>query len=369
MNSPFEIWLNTSTGTRLALLDQVQKVSYVLSANQIGAWSLTLPDVLDPSLFATDNLVEIWYTPEDGPPSLETIGFIRRKVRYDDVNGSGFVELSGPDAMYLLDSRIVAYAAGTAQASKTDYADDMIKDIVRENLGGSAVAARDLSAYLSVEADRGEGVSLSKGFSWRNVLLTAQEIAAASYEESGVPLYFFLQPVWDGNNFTMVFRTRVGQPGADRTYGSGAPVVFSRAFSNLLNPVFVEDYTDERNYIYGCGQGYRDDRDIQELGNTSRIQISPWNRREYSLNTSGYETSTGSLDRVRAELSRRAPKAQFTASLLSVPGTRYGIDWRWGDKVIAIYQETQIEAVAERVQVEMDESGHVVVSTRVMADL
>ena len=59
---------------------------------------------------------------------------------------NGFwVELYAFDANYLLDGRIVAYNAGSSQATGSDIAiDNVMKRVARENLTTAAIAARDI---------------------------------------------------------------------------------------------------------------------------------------------------------------------------------------------------------------------------------
>ena len=72
--------------------------------------------------------------------------------------------LSARGAASLLERRIVKYTAGSAEASKTANADNMMRAIVRENFGSGAGSGRDWSSYLTVEADTSLAPSVSKSF-------------------------------------------------------------------------------------------------------------------------------------------------------------------------------------------------------------
>jgi hypothetical protein len=87
------------------------------------------------------------------------------------------------DSFALITRRIVPYAAGTSQASKTTptAADDLIKTVFKENAGSSATDAnRDLSAYISVQANLTLGQLITKNFAWQQLLSTLQAMAQDS---------------------------------------------------------------------------------------------------------------------------------------------------------------------------------------------
>jgi hypothetical protein len=209
-----EIWLARDSGERLAILDGVVRFSYTRVVNNSGHFSLTLTGAFDKTLLAKDRRVLFWRKPAGGAMSLAFVGLIRR-VR-TSTNGAGLTvrTVSGHDLTGLLRRRVVAYAAASAQAAQEDQADDMLTEIVKDNLGADASAARALSTtYFSVAVSPAAGPSITKGFSYRNVLDVMREIADAA-RQAGTYLFFGIVPTTDS---AFEFRTRTGEWGRDRT--------------------------------------------------------------------------------------------------------------------------------------------------------
>src|SRR5512139_513283 len=103
-----------------------------------------------------DGLVEVWFRGK-----LEAVGFIRKVAKYDGASGMELTRIVAYTGNYILAGRIVAYAAGSAQARMTDYADDMMKEVVTDNLLGDATGARNISGLsLSAAAQLGDGNSI-----------------------------------------------------------------------------------------------------------------------------------------------------------------------------------------------------------------
>lgn len=332
----YEVWLSNARGERFAFLDQVLSLSCVRAANRIGVWSLTVPDVFPPFYWTADHVVEIQRNGR-----LEIAGLLR-KIRYQGADDQAQVTLTGPDFLYVLDGRIVAYAAGESQSAKSDYADDLIKAVIRENLDSSASDSdRDLSSYnFSVQIDTSAGASVDRRFAWRNVLDTCRAFADES-TQAGTRLYFDVVPYWVSETMYLQFRTYTGQRGQDRTYASNAPLIFGADYGNLKDPRLVYDYWDERNYVYAGGQGLGDQRLVEEQSDADRIAISPWNRRELFASVTNEQSASEIQSSAKAALDANKPRLRFSAELLSVPGAVYGEDWGYGDAVALTYRGKQ----------------------------
>jgi len=168
-------------------------------------------DVLN---FSQPNINAIYNTPfiiqrlnNKGLGIVNNSIYFLKQINVD--NDSLRTELILNDALCLLDQRIVAYALGTTQTTKEGHADDLIKEICRENLLADGreipnlTIDRDLSNAPIVKVD---------DIAWRSVLSVCQEIAQASFEK-GTPLYFDL--IAD-INLGLTLKTFVGQRGNDR---------------------------------------------------------------------------------------------------------------------------------------------------------
>lgn len=366
----FELYLDNDQGTRIALLEDVIAFEWVRVANDIGRALLDMPASFDLDSLAVDRLLELWRQPAGGTMGLEFMGFLRYWQPFQTPEGLDVCRLVFVDLNDLLRRRIVAYAAGTSQAQRTNQADDMAKDVVRDNLAGNASAARDLTGKtgitFSVQADATAGPSITKAFSWQNVLAVLQDIADAS-RTAGTELYFDVVPVtatqWE-------FRTFTGQRGADRTWPDGTnPLLFGEDFGNLAEPVLTLDRLSEINYAYAGGQGEGPSRVIEERSDTDRINASQWNRREGFADARNSGTTAGVQAAGDELLAGGRPKQHFQGKLLDTEGVRYGRDWNFGDRVTISAFGEQFDAMVRRIYGRVDEDGFEELSALVEADL
>ena len=101
--------------------------------------------------------------------------------------------VTGVDGNDLLRRRIVAYAAGAAQAEMTDQSDDMCRAIVLDNLGSDAADGAADQQHVSEPVRRRTrmAASLTKAFARRNVLTVLQDIADIA-ATAGTPIYWHM---------------------------------------------------------------------------------------------------------------------------------------------------------------------------------
>jgi hypothetical protein len=333
MSAKHQVWLANDAGTRIKLLKDLIELEYVRTVNEVGRCAVVLQGDFDTSLFDVDYRLGIWRKPESGVYSLDT--GIMALVRYwqfaTDQDGLTTIKLIGVDLNDLLRRRIVAYYAGQSQTSVTNQADDMMKDIVRQNLGSGATdynsdTARDISSLnFSVQPDLTLGPSITKKFAWQNMLRILQDIAETS-RSAGTELYFDVVPT---SETTFEFQTFVTQRGTDRTWPSGTnPLIFGLEFGNLSQPTLEVDRLSEVNYVYGGGQGEEDLRDIRTVSDSTRLNASQWNRCEAFADARNCaKDSTACVDAAANDLlSAGRPRKRFSGTLLDTPATRYGVE-------------------------------------------
>lgn len=360
----WEIWYCDPEGRRISLLDQVSRVGLglAMTANGVGAWRLTLPPWVGAP--RVDGWVEFWRAPAGGALRRVRVGRIREYVMQDGGDGNDMMVWSGPDQLDILQQRIVAYAAGTAQAYKTGYGGDLLRALVRENLGSSAGTGR-VSNYIEVGADTGTGVSMTKGFAWQNLLSAMQEVCEAS-RQGGTELYFDLEPytLWDVMYWRLVVNE--GQPGADRTESSGVqPVVFGKEYGNLVNPWLKYDYRESASVVYAAGQGEQSDRVLVTATDTGRLNSSVWGRRELFVDARNEAATAGVTAKAQAALAQARPYVRFAGTLLDTPQSRYGLDWQYGDRVTCTYQGLQFDGMVRAVEFAIGGDGQEEIRARV----
>lgn len=323
----------TPQGVRIAQMDSFLALTYARVINDYGVMMLDLDPKTDRSLFRKDGRLGIWRQPTGGALGLEfdTIWLVRNARRIMTSKGERRLRITAVSALYLLTGRIIAYAAGSAQAKKTaTKADDMIKAFVYENLGAGATdTARRWDALVSIAADQTLGTAVDKACARRDLLLVCQEVASQS-QQLGYPVYFDVVCPTYG---TMEFRTWINQRGADRRASSANPLILSPEMGAIAASEYEEDYLNEATYVYAGGQGEEDLREIATAEDTARSGSSPFGRRE--IFRDARQGATGDSLTAEAELALydRRPRRIYTASLTDTEQIKYGRDWKWGDKI------------------------------------
>lgn len=335
MAAEHEILLADAFGNNLAeLATIIQSARATRVAGAVGVLELTLPwEKLPDDFFQRDHRI-YWSRGVAGrSPSLlnETWYLIRKRAARQIQGGTYLRSIWAYDLNTLLARRIVAYAANTSQAKKSAAGDNMIKAVVRENLGTLATdTARNLSAYIAVQADLTAALTTSKAFSWRDLLPVLQEIAATSTEQ-GTYLTFDMVAT---SRTGIEFRTYTGQRGVDHRRDSTSPIVFSPENGNLADAELIDDWSEEATAVYAGAQGERSRRNVQLQLDQERINTSPFNRVERFLNAThiGQSDTAGANDEAYAGLRDGLPLTMLTGRVSDQPDTTFGLHYGWGDR-------------------------------------
>lgn len=338
-----QVIVHNALGDRLGVLDTVTEFRYQKVANWYGTFSLSAPENEWPKEWrGLDFQYHFWRKPNGGTWKPDFVG-LQRDVKRDTDNGNTILTIEGVDQNELLARRVIKYAAGSSQAKKTDSLDDMMKAIVRENLGASAGTGRNITNTFrfTVAADAGQAASITKSFAYENVLDTLVDLAdtSAGQASNAKDLFFEIALTgYNGNNQPLYqFRTYINQPGVDRTYPNGQyPVVFSLNQANIGQVHHERIYSNEINYVYAGGLGLEDDRDVQEAGDTLRINSSPINRRE-AFESATHVEDGEVLQVVYEALNAGRPGRSLRTNILDTETTPYQIAWNHGDKVTVFY--------------------------------
>jgi hypothetical protein len=337
------------------------KFRYVKAVNDMGFFELSAsPHEWPQEWRGTDFQYHFWRRPNGGEWKLDFVG-LARDAFGETSNGISVRSFEGFGVNEVLARRIVAYRAGTAGASKTDYLDDMCKAVVYDNLGAGAGDGRNIADVfrLSIAPDLSDAPSVTKAFAYDNVLEVLQSLCDTSAGQASGAVDLFFDIVCTGyNGFrqpTFEFRTYTGQPGVDRTdNGSNlSAVVFSLENGNIDNVRHQRIFSEERNYIYAGGLGLEDDRNVQEASDAARIGVSPINRRELFVSATHLEDAEA-IEAAYEALNENRPTRKITCDLQDTDTTPYGVAWDWGDKVTVIYGANKFDEVVRVVEVSVD---------------
>jgi len=361
----YEIDWYTDAGVKLGVIQAFTSLEYVRTENTIGSMILTIPrELMRYEDFAVGQLFEIWRE-KHGSLELqnETAYFLQDWQFYTDRDGREYIQLFATDANWLLDTAIVWAYAGSAQAEKTGKPDDMMKAIVREQLGDLAGGNR---VKLSVQNNVGAGgASVTKAFAYRNVFTVLQELADVA-NENGVYLAFDVVRTAPA---TFQFRTYAGQRGTDHSRTSGDPRLVGKQYGNLAEASFGTFHSDERNWVLVAGKGEENARLTVERYNTSRIGASKWNRREYFKDSRDNDTTAALQADGDEVLNDYKPKQILTGRLLDTYGMQYGIHYQFGDIVTAQAFGYNVDCHISSVKVKVDQDNGEQIDVRLRGEL
>lgn len=363
MATAYQVLLYDAWGTRVAVLDAVETLTYTLTANATGALSLTIPaDSVPDQYLVGDARLEVWRRPDGGGWANDgnTIWLIEKAVRGISQRDGRYRKIAAVSAMDLLSRRCVMYYDGNAATSKTGPVDNVMRAVFRENLGSSADSSpiysagsspsRNWSSTITVGADASLGPSVSKSFTWRNVLTVMQELARDA-ANSNAPVYFDIVSLSPGQ---MEFRTYARVRGVDLTT-AGSSVVISAERGSLGGTIeLATDWADSATWVVAGGQGQGVARSLNHTFDFARAAATPWGVREVFVDQTALTSSASLLAEASAELRRRRPTRTITGSLLSVPGAIYGVDWSWGDLLKVEFERESFTARVDSVTVTLD---------------
>lgn len=364
----YELWLTDGFGNRLAQLTTFLSLEASRVANQIGFFNMTMPPSFDINLIQPDRMVQLWRAPRGGRLALWRVYFIR-KWEFSVTGSDELVSFGGPDVNDLLRRRIVAAFTASAQAGKTDFADDMMKEIVTEAIADGIAPTPDAGtrvwADLSIASDLGLGPTITKSFPFKKLLTTSGQGVlpglAKAAKEAGTEVFFDIVPdEITGSSASYQFQTFTGQPGQDHT----SRVVFAAIRSNIGDPRLEYDYTEEENYIYAGGQGEEDDRNIQQVSDSDRFGVSQWARIEGFADARNQKPDDGVREAGRDKLNVGRPRIRFSAIPLDVKGTRFMRDWDYGDKVTARFRNIEFDTIIRAVTISVDGDGNESIGAR-----
>ena len=357
----------TPLGVRLDVKQAFKSLSYVRTENGMGALEAVVPlGLMQYEDLRKCQILELWRE-KNGKLSLqnETAYFLMDWELLSS-GGEKLVRLLAYDANWLLSTRIVAYDAGSAQAEMTDYADDMMKAIVTDNLGVDTSGGRDISSYLTIASDLSASQSITKAFSRRNVLRVCQEIAEAA-TSAGTRTYFDVVRTGIGK---FAFRTYTGQRGKDHGRTSSDIRLVGEQYGSFDKITFGTYHSQEVNYVYGGGQGEESNREIVEVSDGDRISVGyPFNRIEDFVDARNIKTTAGVTAEANAGLRDGMPRQVLSGRLQDTDGMQYNIHYGFGDIVTAEAFGYRVDCHVTSVKMKYTPNSGEVIDVRLRGEL
>lgn len=356
-NPIYTIWLDDQWGNRICQIKSTMGFEYSKALSAAGWLTLSLPDTFNQNLVQMpDGIIEIWRELEPMPQSVENVFFLRKRKRVNDA-GLKMVSIGGPDVMDVIRRRIIAYKAGSLQASMNTYSDDMLKEIIKDNLGDDAIIARKISPYFSVQGNQSLGPTITKGFAFKKLGQVMDEISDTA-KQAGTRIYFMIVPYFNSKGILALdFRTYKDYKGLDRSSKGQSPLVFAEDTGNFKNPSFEEDYSEEGNFCYVGGLGEGADRKVVEVSDDERISRSIWNRNEVFKDLNNVSDDNELTAAGQATLQTMRPKFFLNGKIGETEGCRYGRDWDVGYLAVVNAFGLQLDCIINSVKVKVNGDG------------
>lgn len=335
-------------------------LAYTLNVGKVGALRLTVSSSFDDTLFWLDGRIGVWRSINGRPPKLDgdTVFFIR-KWEYTKYTTT----ITAYSANHLLRRRIIDYFASTTYTSKTTptAAGNLIKTFVSQNMLAGIVGAdrqgaetqADISAYLTNQANLGDGVSLAMQCAWRNLEDVIQELSDASTQAGTYMAADIVAPT----ETTLELRTYATVRGVDHRASSGAPVILSEDAGSLANCHLTIDRSDEVTVAIAGGAGESTQRLIRTSIDTTRIAESPLNRIEQFGDYSNVSDATALQNIADAMVRAGRPRIEFTADVVETSGATRGIQYDLGDMVTAAFRGAQYDTRVDVIEVAVGGGG------------
>ncbi len=332
--SHYDLWFYSPWGVPYGVLPTPLRLSYRRVVNETGHYPadgianrlpllLTLPDTADLlARLEPDSRIEIW---RNGRLEMETCWLVQRVRQVVQPDGRRVLEVGAVPAISLLTRRIVAYPADSPQANRSGAADDLMRAVVRENMGAAADPARDLSDWLRVAADVSAAPVVPLTAARQVVLDVLQRLSAAA-RAAGTRLYFDL--IWR-TPWLLEFCVFVGARGRDRTLPA-AQLVLSPDMPEVQLLARSHDAEDTVTLVYAAGQGSGAGRVLAVGEDLARSRHSPFGRRERLLDARAHRTDAQLAAAAAQALIAGRPRHTIQARLHSTPACAYGQHWHWG---------------------------------------
>ncbi len=365
-SSKYFIKIKTPDNTPILNINEFYNLELFRSEFGIGSLYVDLP--LKESMYqniATEWRIEVYRRTAGG--ELVRVGdtqWIVKLVRYKvDEQNEASLHILAYDAMYILDKRIVAYVDGTSYTNKTMPADDMLKAIVRENLGSLATDYhRDLSNWLIVEQDTSTAPVVTKSeFGLQKVLPVLNDICQLS-EAAG--MYLSYDVIYDESIGKLVFKTYPQQRGANRGSNSLSPIYLSHhtdpvdVMGSGLNYASIEiDASDERSYIYSGRQAEEVNAIFAEIGNSIVLDTGPFARNEDFITTGESVEYNDVMTEAHAWLQHKFRNLLLNAHIQETNDMQFGVDYGFGDILALRYLGTTLNIHIDEFKITLEGDG------------
>lgn len=241
--------------------------------------------------------------------------------------GDLIFNLYGSGYTQLLTRRVVIPPAGQENSNKTGYAESMLKSYISDCMISPTDPDR-IFPNVSLEPDTGEGEYIDYSTRYVNLLTVCENVANAGKIDFGLI---------EGNNIGEVVVRARSVWGKDRREGNSAgnkETVFSFLYGNMDIPIYTNNTSDEKNYIYVGGPGQGAERDVVPVSSPTTTK---WGRKEAFIEGRQQSTTDALYSVGNAYLEDKKQTETLSFDIIQHIGSRWMVDWDLGDLITARY--------------------------------
>jgi hypothetical protein len=354
MSASYQIDVLDSAGAVAAILDttQLAKLQYERRLNDVGMCQFTLPlDDTANGLISKDTLIEIKRFPNPATQQDEGTYITRHRSRVVDSDGQAWAIYGGVSLEWVLLGRFVnpnndPLTAG-GFSTKQDAVDTVMAELADEQAGPTA-SALERVPYLTISTPAGVGETVSVRLSWESLFETLRNLAVAYDMDfriertSGIALAFYAE--------------RIGSDKTRTTNFPGAPfVLLSPDLGRAAEPELVEDWKDEKTYVYLLGKGAGDARELYG-GMAGAIYDTPYSFAAMVEDARDSNQIADYVTQAQQALAKNRAKKTFGFSVANAID-QYRTLWDIGDKVTSEWEDFSEDMRIIAVKVEIDNDG------------
>lgn len=307
----------------------------------IGKIALTLRDTEDYSLlFPLDTFIEVYRNdPTTGQLAKEDTYFTRLVHHFVEGDETFWV-IGGVSLNHLLKRRIIdpdddPNVAG-GYSTKGGAADTIIREYIREQAADLASSARQFPSF-TVPAVAGTADSAGYRARFENLFEIIQQLSRKGNTD------FIIERTTSNN-----LECTIGLIGSDLS----STLIITPGRQNIRNPSYLEDRTEEANFVYALGEGQGTNRTVLKI-QASAVSDSPYNRIEYIHDARNAEDALELLTEGQGSFEEHRGEIKFDFEMSEqVAGTSYRVDWDVGDKITGKWDT--VSKVLRVVGVEVD---------------
>jgi len=284
-----------------------------------------------------NNILVVYRTPPGGLPEyIDFVGIVRRTEIFTTSLDVTLVQIYGREADSIMNRYVIEPTAGLEYNSVTGFADDVVKEYVRDTCINDATK---VYPHFNVGANSSQSAtSLSREIRYGKLSDVIKNIRSSADDFN-----FKITIADDLSSF--LFDTYWPQYGLDRRIGSGDPLIFSMDNRNMRMPRYWKRGYDGVTRIIMLGGGQDITRVVVKVNNADAL--AEWGFHEQTFDDRG-EADANLASVGEGLLLERGPTEGLDFEIIAA---NYGVDWKLGYKVSAEYADIEADYLIEQVRV------------------